>query len=91
VVAHSSSGSAAVQAISGRQCQYRSIFGVCHAAPVNGTAGRWSTASGYLARGGVRLLCAQRTCRFLLRSCRPKRATAASFLGRWWCRTPQTI
>jgi len=35
----------------------------------------------------VRLLCAQRICRFLLRSWRPMRPTGSCFLGRWSCRT----
>jgi hypothetical protein len=46
---------------------------------IQNTTGRRATASGYLARGGVRQMCAQRTCRFLLGSPTPKRATGTRF------------
>jgi len=48
-----------------------------------GTAGPRPRSTPRL-RIGVRHLCAQRTCRFLLRSWRPKRATRIVFSGRWW-------
>ena len=77
--------------VSPRECRYRLFLGMCHVRRVDGTTARPLPASGYVARGGVRHLCAQRICRFFLGSPTPKRATATSFLGRWWSRTPQII